>query len=1036
MERIGVFLCHCSLSPLKASAAENVIEAISQHQAAAYAEIYQDMCLQPELERVKRAIREKRLNGVVLTSCSPSLHQESFRNLMTSVGLASHQFEVADLRERVNGGTTAEKVIELVENLVERLVLAQLPSTIRLPVTKNALVIGGGVAGIQASLDIADAGYEVFLVERNPSIGGHMLQYSEVFPTLDCPQCIMTPKMVEVGQHPNIKLLTYSEVEQVSGQVGNFTVRVKRKASYVDWDKCTGCGECINVCPVEIYSEYERGIATQKAIYKPFGQAVPAVFTVEKKGIAPCRVACPLHVNAQGYIALISQGRFAEALSLVREKNPFPGICGRICTHPCESQCTREKVDMPLAIMDLKRFVADQEKELGADLTISPEREERVAVIGAGPAGLMAAYELRRMGYQVTIFEALPFAGGMMRVGIPEYRLPRDILEKEVSLIQKMGVEIRFDTTIGEQITLADLKKEFSAVFIAVGAHVSARLGVDGEDLAGVKHGIDFLKEVNMGGKVNVGDKVAVVGGGNAAIDAARAAHRLGAEAVFIVYRRSRAEMPASPSEVAEAEREGIKIHFLTSPGRIVGEDGRVKGMECLKMKLGSPDESGRRRPVSVEGSEFFLEADMIIPAIGQIPNVSFIDKEIGVRLKPRDLLEADDMTLQTTAEGIFAGGDAVTGPNTVIDALAAGRRAAISIDRYLREENLTVGRESVEPRISELEVDIEGITKRERVEMPVVPPAQRAGNFKEVALGLSEEEAIREAKRCLACPGCCECRACEKVCEPKVINHEMLDRYEELEVGAIVLATGFELIPKKEIAEFEPDPDILDGIQFERILCPGGSTAGVVVRPSDGKTPREVVFISCVGSRDPEHGVPYCSRVCCMYLAKMAMLYKHAVPDGQAYVFYMDIRSTGKGYEEFMQRAVEEDGVLYLRGRVSKVFRDGEKLKVWGVDTLSGKRVEISCDLVVLGMAMVPNPTGKELAQKLGMFVDEYGFISEVHPKLRPLETSVPGIYVAGTAQGPKDIPDSVSQASGAASKVLALFSSNELVLEKVAER
>ena len=310
----------------------------------------------------------------------------------------------------------------------------------------------------------------------------------------------------------------------------------------------------------------------------------------------------------------------------------------------------------------------------------------------------------------------------------------------------------------------------------------------------------------------------------------------------------------------------------------------------------------------------------------------------------------------------------------------------------------------------------------------------KRRDSFAEVELGFDEKTAIEEAKRCLNCGACSECLSCEKACEPKAINHEMLDRYEELNVGAIVLATGFELMPKKEIAEFEQDPDILDGIQFERILSPGGSTAGVVLRPSDGKTPKEVVFISCVGSRDPEHGVPYCSRVCCMYLAKMAMLYKHAVPEGQAYIFYIDTRTTGKGYEEFVQRAVEEDGVLYLRGRVSKVFRDGEKLKVWGVDTLSGKRIEISCDLVVLGMAMVPNPTGKELAQKLGTLSDEYGFITEVHSKLRPLETSIPGIYMAGAAQGPKDIPDSVAQGSGAASKVLALFSSSELILEKVA--
>lgn len=426
------------------------------------------------------------------------------------------------------------------------------------------------MAGIQAALDIADAGYEVFLVERNSSIGGHVIQYSEVFPTLDCPQCIMTPKMVEAGQHPNIRLLTYSEVESVSEEVGNFNVRIRRKAAYVDWGKCTGCGMCQIKCATTALSEFERWLpfGRRKAIYIPFGQAVP-------------------------------------------------------------------------------------------------------------------------------------------------------------------------------------------------------------------------------------------------------------------------------------------------------------------------------NKPV--------------------------IDRETC---------------------------------------------------RYFIKD---------------------------------------------------------------------KCQLCQLVCSAQAIDFNQQDSFIDLNVGAIIVATGFELYAKEKISEIAEDVDVLDGIQFERILCPSGPTAGEVVRPSDGKLPKEVVFISCVGSRDPEHGFPYCSRVCCMYLAKMAMLYKHAVPDGQAYIFYMDVRSTGKGYEEFIQRAVEEDRVLYLRGRVSRVFRDGEKLQVWGVDTLTGKKIELACDLVVLGMAMMPNPASRDLARKLGINTDEYGFIAEANPKLRPLETSVAGIYMAGTAQGPKDIPDSVAQGSGAASKVLVLFSRKELALEKV---
>jgi heterodisulfide reductase subunit A len=487
--------------------------------------------------------------------------------------------------------------------------------------------------------------------------------------------------------------------------------------------------------------------------------------------------------------------------------------------------------------------------------------------------------------------------------------------------------------------------------------------------------------------------------------------------------------MPAVASEVDETENEGVKLRILAAPTKVLSHGGKLSGIECLRMELGEPDASGRRRPIPVKGSEFTLDVDNVIIAIGQSVAKAGLPGELAVT--ERGTIATDPVTLETNMAGVFAGGDVVSGPADVIGAIAAGKEAAESIDRYLKGADLRTGRPKPLNKVEE--VSKEGVLPRARAMMPMLDLKLREGSFAEVELGLDEETAVAEAKRCLNCPGCCECRSCEAACQRQAINHEMVDRYEELDVGAIVVATGFELTPKKAIAEFEPDPDIVDGIQFERILAPGGPNAGVVLRPSDGKSPKEVVFISCVGSRDPEHGVPYCSRVCCMYLAKQAMLYKHAVPDGQAYIFYMDTRSTGKGYEEFIQRAVEEDGVLYLRGRVSRVFRDGDKLRVWGADTLTGKRVELSGDLVVLGMAMLPNPAGKELMRILGINTDSYGFISEAHYKLRPLETAIPGIYIAGTAQGPKDIPDSVAQGSGAASKVLTLFSASERLPEKV---
>ena len=584
MERIGVFLCHCSLSPLVLSATDQLRGIASTLPGVIHAESCPDLCLDPGLSLVKSLVTEKKLDGVVLASCSPSLHKRTFREAMSSAGLERDRSRLVDLRPHGKRETTVEGTIsideaaERISGAVKELRDGKPSSIVTVPVTKRALVIGGGIAGIQAALDIADAGYQVLLVEKSPSIGGHMAQYSEVFPTLDCPQCILTPKMVEVGQHPNIILLTYAEVQQISGTAGNFRVRIMQKARKVNTDICTGCGICWQKCPENVPSEYESGVAERKAIYIPFPQAVPAKAVID--------------------------------------------------TEHCR----------------------------------------------------------------------------------------------------------------------------------------------------------------------------------------------------YIRYQQ-------------------------------------------------------------------FIE-----------------NKEEGKK-----------------------------------------------------------------------------------------PP---------------------------------QCRICERLCPAGAIDWEQQSEILTEEVGAIVVATGFELMPMERIPEYAEDPDVIDGIQFERILAPNGPTAGEPFKPSDRETPREVVFVSCAGSRDPERGVSHCSRVCCMYLAKQALLYREAVPDGKAYVFYIDTRTTGKRYEEFLQRVVDE-GTQYIRGKVSRIFRNGEKLVVMGADTLSGRQVEVSCDLVVLGMAILPSPGIEDLAGKLGIDVNMYGFIMENHPKLNPLETTRPGIFLAGAAQGPKDIPDSVAQGSGAAAKVLSLFSHDNMTSE-----
>jgi len=474
----------------------------------------------------------------------------------------------------------------------------------------------------------------------------------------------------------------------------------------------------------------------------------------------PCQAACPLHIDARGYSLLISQGNFAPALKLIRERLPFPGILGRVCTHPCETACARVKVDEAIAIAALKRSAADY-AEVAEELSIAEEKHNKVAIIGAGPAGLMAAYDLRKMGYQVTVFDALPHPGGMLLAGIPPYRLPRDLLEKELRVVERLGVQFRLNTRVGEDIPFHQLKQDFDAIFIASGAHRSTRLGIPGEELDGVSGATDFLRAVNLGGRAEVRRRVAVVGGGNAALDAARTALRLGAKEVTILYRRSREEMPALPHEVKEAEREGINILFLAIPTRIVGKEGTVAAIECLRAELGEPDESGRRRPIPTPGSEFTLGVDTLIVATGQAPQLSFLAKEGRLAVNSAGTLPADPLTLETGAPGIFAGGDVVSGPQTVVEALAAGRKAAMSIDRYLRGEDLRVGREGEGPQESRIEVDTAQVTKKSRALLPTLPLKERTASFAEAGLGFSEEEAVEEAGRCLQC----ECRVCIKEC-------------------------------------------------------------------------------------------------------------------------------------------------------------------------------------------------------------------------------------------------------------------------------
>jgi putative selenate reductase YgfK subunit len=486
------------------------------------------------------------------------------------------------------------------------------------------------------------------------------------------------------------------------------------------------------------------------------------------KEYAPCRKACPAEVNVQAYIALIAQGKFKEALEIIRRDVPLPLVCGRVCFSPCEDACARKDFDEAVSIRALKRLAADYELKTGKAEKPNPiptSHSEKVAIIGSGPAGLTAAYELVNRGYPVTVFEGAPKLGGALRYCIPAYRLPKGVLEDEIDYIRALGVDFKVSTTVGKDITINNiLRQGYKAVFIGTGAHQCLSLNIEGEELEGVIHSLTFLNDINCGRPVTLGKKVIIVGGGNVAVDAARTAKRLGPDEVTVLYRRTEQEMPAHKQEVAEAKLEGVKFQFLTAPKKIVGKDGKAAGIECVKMRLGEPDESGRRRPIPVESSEFTVSADTVILAIGETPDTSFLPKEIQVTRG--NTIVVDQVTLQTNVPNIFAGGDAVTGPASVIEAIAAGKKAVASIDRYLRGLDLRAGREeeTYEIKWATSEKPVE---KKLRQSMPRLAPLQRARNFDEVELGFSSKAGVQEAHRCLSCGPCAQCLEMEELCKP-----------------------------------------------------------------------------------------------------------------------------------------------------------------------------------------------------------------------------------------------------------------------------
>jgi len=654
--------------------------------------------------------------------------------------------------------------------------------------TRQVAVFGGDVLAAQCALTLAQLGVNVDVITTSIDLRADSNDSTGESSNADLFR--LRPLLLRAARHSRVEVHTNTRVEGIAPRRRGYALRAVKNPRYVKTDLCTSCGQCTEVCSVEVPFLQGGKWLRHNAIHAPsLGvRSIPSAYSIDKLGVSPCTAGCPLGINVQGFVSLVAAGKVDKALALISEAAPLAGVLGRVCTHPCEEVCRRSEVDEAVFIRALHRYAADNAaspvrftRKAGAGA-----RRERIAIVGSGPAGLACAWELARRGYTPTIFESHAVVGGMLATGIPRFRLPREVREREVKAILDMGVEVRTGITVGRDVAIPDLRERgFRAFFVAIGAQENRELGIPGEDLEGVVDGMSLLFELNLKVGASVGRNMVVIGGGNSAVDSARAARRRGRRNVTIIYRRTAEEMTAVKEEVEEAINEGVAIEYLTSPVEILGDGTNVTGVRCQKMALGEPGPDGRREPVPIPGSEFVMEADHVVLAVGQRPSTAQLTKK-RLELNEDDTIVVDPITLVTGVPDVFAGGDCVTGPNSVVDAMAAGLRGAESIDRFVRGRSLTKGERVERPQPADVNMADRYASPYKRAPMPFIPRAQRMGTFEETSLGLPPWVAEREAGRCLNCALCSGCLECQEACQVGAVFHD--DSTEKLEMQADAL--------------------------------------------------------------------------------------------------------------------------------------------------------------------------------------------------------------------------------------------------------